>query len=79
MSMTINFRILELVISFCTEVHLKTTILMFWTKFTQKGNLRSNKEYVNIIIELTILKLVKTKLDLIQTMFSFWTRLAQKG
>ena len=42
-----------------TKFHLKLTILIFWTKFGQKGYFRSKTEKVNITIEFCIFELVQ--------------------
>ena len=38
--------------------HLKQTVLIFWTKFTQKGYYQSKAEKVIITIECSIFELV---------------------
>ena len=40
-----------------TKYQNKLTILIFWTKFTQKGHLRSKSEKVNITTEFCTFKL----------------------
>ena len=44
-----------------TKFRFKLTVLIFWTKFTQKGYLRSKSEKVNITTELGIFKLEEYK------------------
>ena len=46
-------------ISLGTKFQLKLTILLFWTKFAQKGCFRSKTKKVNTIIELCIFELAK--------------------
>ena len=49
---------LHIQISFGTKFQLKLTILIFCTKFIQKGYFRSKTEKVNITIEFSIFELV---------------------
>ena len=41
------------------KFHLKLAILIFWTKFTQKGYFPSKMKKMNIITEFFIFELIK--------------------
>ena len=56
-----HYWILHIWISLCPKFQLKLIILIFWTKFFQKGYFQSRAEKVNIIIEFCIFKLVSNK------------------
>ena len=44
-----------------TKFQFKLAILIFWTKFAQKGYFQSKTEKINIAIEIWIFELVKVK------------------
>ena len=50
--------VLHIRISLATKFQLKLTILIFWTKFLEKGYFRSKTEKVNTTIEFCIFELV---------------------
>ena len=49
---------MHICISLSSKFHLKHTILIFWTKFDQKGYFQLKTEKVNTTIEFCIFKLV---------------------
>ena len=72
--------ILHIRISLFTKFQLKLTILIFWTKFVQKGYFQSKTEKVNITIKFCIFKLVQVpNFSLHWQFWFFWTKFAQKG
>ena len=50
--------ILHIRIRLATKCRLKLIILIFWTKFAQKGYFQLKKEKVNITIDFRIFKLL---------------------
>ena len=61
------------------KFQLKLTILIIWTKFTQKGYFRLKLEKMNITIELCIFEpSLGTKFQLKLAILIFWTKFTQK-
>ena len=71
--------ILHIQIILGTKFQPKLTILIFWTKFAEKGFFQSTKERVNTTIEFRKFELVATKFQVKLTILIFWTKFAQKG
>ena len=72
--------ILNIRIRLATKFQLKLTILTFWTKFANKGNLQSNTEKVDSKIELCIFELAYVPNFSLNWQFSFsGSSLRKKG
>ena len=72
--------ILLIQISLGTKFQLKLTILIFWTKFAQKGYFQSKTEKVNSTTEFCIFKLVLVpNFSLNWQFWFFWPDLPKKG
>ena len=73
-------RMYHILIVIGTIFHCKQAILIFFSKFSQKGGFLSQPGAVNIIIKFDVFQLVWvwTLFDLKQTVKIFWTKFTQK-
>lgn len=63
-----------------SKFYLKYTVLIFWTKFAQKGNFWSKAEKMNNTIKFTIFKLLQMSNFILNRKFLFvWPNLSKKG